>query len=107
MESLPLRRLAAEGLDAVAPHDVRGLSRWCWEEGVRTGDARYCVVAKTLELVASSYEDWDAIPIGDIDRAIAEDLASILEEKNPAAASLRAWRMKERVQTALTEWWTS
>lgn len=102
-----MRRLASEGLDAVAPLSLRDVSRWCWEEGARTGDARFCIIAKTLELLASSYEDLGAMPIGPVDRAIAEDLGAVLDDEDAASASARAWRMKERVWAEVREWWES
>jgi hypothetical protein len=53
-DSSTLERLAADGFVAVDLNELFDLVEWCWDWGIATGDARYCVMWRVLHAV----EEW-------------------------------------------------
>ena len=58
LDQSSLRRLAEQGLAAFPSFRLRDAADWCWECGGSTGDARWCLLSRTLErLVAETAAD--------------------------------------------------
>jgi hypothetical protein len=56
VDSSKLEALAEGGFVAVGPDEFEGLSEWCWDWAIATGDARFAVISRILRAVD---EWWD------------------------------------------------
>jgi hypothetical protein len=56
-----LARLAADGLDGLSQTLVREVAGETWAWGVATADARYCVVARSLEMIDAWFDEYGAM----------------------------------------------
>lgn len=90
------------GLGGV-PH-LRELSEWCWSQAEHTGDARFCGIARCLEVLAV---DWDEA--GGFSAELAQNLRSafarhvdgILDAESPSEGASIARLLRDEVGAAL------
>jgi hypothetical protein len=62
-----LERLAREGLAALPPLLLPDIANDCWDRGAITGDARYCLLWRSLDLIAQIFEDRGQLPTPIVD----------------------------------------
>jgi hypothetical protein len=74
-----LSRLAESGFSAVPPYEFSGLSDELWAAGASTGDARWCWLARSVELLRQTWDERQVVP-----GRLADDLASTLSQWIPA-----------------------
>jgi hypothetical protein len=113
MDSSPLNRLASGGFAGFAPDEASELADSTREQCASTGDARYCFIADTLELLDRWWTEHESA--GGVPRSIAESideelkasLPEILAEVRPADGTTKAKSMCDRIRALLTgpsEW---
>lgn len=106
MDLSTLRRLADEGLAALPPTRLADLGSWCWDWGVATGDARYCVLSRTFRML----DDWwdTGVPytsvVDRLDAVLARELPSVLDVPGAADGSALATHLHESAAAALDQW---
>lgn len=61
MDQYSLLRLAEEGLAAFPPARLGDAADWCWQHGAATGDARWCLLSRTLALLAVPFDDGEGL----------------------------------------------
>lgn len=106
MDQHSLRRLADEGLAAFPPHGLRTAADHCWDVCETTGDARYCSLWRTLDLLALPFEDEGgpspAVDVIDrIDDVLRGQLRGVLDAPSAEAGSLLGRRLREDVLDAV------
>lgn len=106
MDLEQIRRLATGGIAAYPPTALPSAAEWLWDYGEATGDARYCSVSRSLELITAAfdanYEGLAAGVLADLDGILAAQLPGILGANLPPDGSTFARLMREAVARALT-----
>ena len=69
MDRATLDRLASGGFAQFSAAESRDLVAWCWDYGIATGDARYCVLWRVLKEVDEWLEPEQGIPQRFVDAA--------------------------------------
>lgn len=63
-------------------------SKWCWEYGASTGDARWCILSRIIERIAAPFEDSTGAlsneQVARIDRALHLHLPHIVNASTAA-----------------------
>lgn len=76
----PLQRLADVGVSALPPARLGEVADDAWAWGEATGDARYCVIWRTLSMVDGWYGPADD---GGVDQAFGDRLDAIVMRELP------------------------
>ena len=102
-----LQVLAAGPLPPV--HKIRELAGLCWESADNTGDARYSGIARTLDRVASEWDERDgtfsAEVAREIEAAFRRHLISVLEAERPSDGAGLARMLRDEINSALASRW--
>jgi hypothetical protein len=90
-----LERLASSGFDAVSGVQLRDLAAWCWDWGVATGDARYCVISVVLGAV-DRWWDEQGVPqdlLLEVEQILQRGLTDSLAAPDAASGAQLAHEM--------------
>lgn len=79
MDQSSLQRLADDGLAAFPPDRLPEAAGWCWEFGAATGDARWCLLARTLDRLAAPFTDGN----GALPSELTSQIDSVLRDLLP------------------------
>lgn len=107
MDQTTLRRLADAGIAELPPTLLPDLIQYCWDRCEIDGDARYCVIARTLEPIDRVFEERDeagGVPthwLEQLDAEIVRRLPAVLDEPEVEAASLVARSMRDEIYRLL------
>jgi hypothetical protein len=103
-----LRRLATEGFEGSLLEELETLAAWCWDWGVASGDARFCVLWRVIGAIdnwMSSHEESGGVPLS-IVSAMGEELKrrlpDILDEVDWPSAAEQATLLEQNVLAYLT-----
>jgi hypothetical protein len=94
-----LQRLAEGGLTAIPDNELSDTVEWCWDWGVATGDARFCVLWRVLGCV----DEWwgeQGVPsklLGLVDARLQRGLTDTLEAPNAASGAQFAHQMGQEL----------
>jgi hypothetical protein len=86
--------------------DLADLISWCWDNAENTGDARYCGVARTLELILDRWDTKSGLhssTVIEMNRILASHLNAILDAESPAAGAGEARWMREQIAHVLQQ----
>lgn len=105
MDRSALLQLAEGGLAAFPPSSLADLAAWCWDFGEASGDARYCSLSRTLDMIAEPFEEHGALDsavVAVINAVLHDALGDVLSAESPQdgailARSLR-FEISERVR---------
>ncbi len=103
MDESTLQRLAEVGIAQLPAERLPDLILSCWDRCEVLGDARFCVIARTLEPIDRLFVERDeagGVPsswLVSIDAEVQGRLPAILDEPDIEAASLLARSMREEV----------
>jgi hypothetical protein len=56
MDLEDIRRLATGGIGAFPPTALPTAAAWLWDYGEATGDARYCSLSRTIEMITAAFD---------------------------------------------------
>jgi hypothetical protein len=76
------RRLAEHGLAAFPPSRLSEEAEECWAHGVATGDARWCILARTLARLAAPFDEDGQLSknrVEQLDRGLRTLLPDVLD----------------------------
>lgn len=92
MTSERLHLLASDGFEGVRPTEFADLAAWCRDWCVATGDARFCLLSETLQLIFDAFgEQGLPAAISDaIDEALRRALPHILLATDLSSGSQQA-----------------
>jgi hypothetical protein len=104
MDENSLRRLANGFPDLDA---LENLWLWCWDRGETTGQARYCSVSRSLEMIHRAWEDQGELPhrVGTALRQAFNEAIPLILDETPESGSLFARTLRETVSAILTSWY--
>lgn len=101
MDRFSLRRLADDGLRAFPPDRLPDAAAWCWEFGAATGDARWCLLSRTLDKLAAPFADSNgALPVemtAQIDVVLRDLLPDVLNAPTAAEGASLAQLLDDRL----------
>lgn len=83
LDQFSLRRLADDGLARFPPARLHEAAEWCWEFGAATGDARWCLLSRTLARLAAPFVD----SIGALPSELVDQIDAVLREQLPDVLS--------------------
>jgi hypothetical protein len=96
--------LAERGVAAFPPSNLSTLAEWCWDFGESSGDARYCSLYRTLSMVATPFDEDDALSsdaVATIDGIMRTSLPDVLAAESAADGSLLARALREQILDAV------
>lgn len=106
MDLEQIRRLAAGGVAAYPPTALPSAAAWLWDFGEATGEARYCSVSRSLEMISAAFDaNYEVLPsvvLADLDRILATQLPDVLGAALAPDGSTFARLMREAIAHALT-----
>jgi len=75
------------------------LSAWCWDYARETGDARYCFLWRSLEMLWQCFEEngISAIIVHSWDAALAEYMPEVLQADSPQGGTYWAALLHEQL----------
>lgn len=107
MDLSSLQRLADEGIGRFPPVSLVELSEWCWSVGEDSGDARYCVISRTLDMLSdlfdASYESVASRLVERLDTDLARLLPEVLDASSSQEGTRKAAVLRESLAAAIAE----
>jgi hypothetical protein len=101
-----IRRLASTGIAAFPPAALASAAEWLWDFGEATGEARYCSLSWTIDMIAVAFEDgYESLPssvVEAVDVVLSERVPDVLDATSPSGGSALARLMREAVAQALS-----
>ena len=107
MNRTDLERLAGYGIAAFPPTRLDDAAQYCWDRGVATGDARHCLLWRSLGLMAQSFEERDCLPVAVVDKldeALRRHLLGVLNASTAEEGSGIARILDKEIHDALGAW---
>jgi hypothetical protein len=106
MDLEDIRRLATGGIGAFPPTALPTAAAWLWDYGEATGDARYCSLSRTIEMITAAfdanYEGLGNAILNEVDGVLATRMPDALGAELPSDGSTLARLMREAVCQALS-----
>lgn len=105
-----LQQLAEHGLAAVPRLDDVAVA--CWEHGENTGDARYCVLWRSLQVISGAYGDrpedvhFEGLAssvVSRLDGVITRELPAVLSAEDPEHGTAIAVTMARAIDAVFRE----
>ena len=96
MDRATLEGLAADGFAQFSATESRDLVAWCWDWGIATGDARYCVLWRALKAVDEWWDPEQGIPTqfrDDVDAVLRWGVTNTLNAADAASGAQFAHEM--------------
>lgn len=97
MDKSSLDRVASGGLNLTELDSIRD---WCWEWGVATGDARYCVLWRVFDTIRTELDHAGFFTKSfseELDRVLGRELPAVLDAEGPMAGALLASSLEAEV----------
>jgi hypothetical protein len=101
MDHATLKRLAEVGVSDLPPSLLFDLSPWCWDYGEITGDARYCSLSRTLDIIVEAYEQYSMVStvwLAELDQLFINQLPDVLVASSSEDGSLLARSLRDAVE---------
>jgi hypothetical protein len=92
MDQSSLHRLAKQGLRQLPPSSLPDLAEWCWDSGETSGDARYCSLSRTLNLIWGTFEPHGAASrelVDALDQLLSTQLTAVIQADTAELGALR------------------
>jgi hypothetical protein len=105
MDHSLLYRLASNGVAAFPPDDLSALAELCGEHGEFTGDARYCSLQRTIEIVDLLFQEDGAVElrlVNRIDQMLGEQLPGVLNAAEAVDGAQAARRLRLEILSAIS-----
>lgn len=101
LDETQLKRLAKHGLTALLPvSHVQDIAEYCWDRGETTGDARYCSLWRSLDVVIQAFESHGYLPaetVRNLDDILMRYLPDVIDAQTAEQGALLARAMREQV----------
>ncbi len=99
-----LQKLAAAGIPQFPPAELATLFDWCWDYGESTGDARYCSLSRSIQVINELFEPYGAVPtelINSLDGVLAARLVTVISAPSPEAGSKLAKALRQEIDQTI------
>jgi hypothetical protein len=91
------------GVRALPPDLLDTLAPWCWDWGETTGDARFCSLSRSLQILADTFDKRGesggppAPFVDQVDDLLRADVPSVLDATSAEEGSLLARALRQEL----------